>query len=112
MMKMEIAFDEEKVRREGKWDIEKMYGFVDKFFAEHRMSKAGKGMYNGTNDKDEFALMGIAIGRFRKTEWFTENVKVWNWYYSHSYDREIMCCEDIAEGLIEWGIGAPAYARG
>ncbi|GHU43568.1 hypothetical protein FACS1894111_09380 [Clostridia bacterium] len=111
MMKMEIVFDEEKVRREGKWDIEKMYSVVDEFFAEHRMTKDEKGLYIGTGDKDEFAFMGVAYLSFRDEKWFTENVKKWNWYYPDTFAPDEICCDDMAAGLIEWGVGAPAYAR-
>jgi hypothetical protein len=80
MLKMEIAFDEEKVEREGKYDIEKMYAVVDKYFLDKKLNKIGKGLYIDRGHKDDYAKMLLFASYFKKEKWFMNNIKVWNFH--------------------------------
>ncbi|GHU58523.1 hypothetical protein FACS1894133_3440 [Clostridia bacterium] len=83
-MKMKIVFDEDKIRREGKYDIDKMYASIDKSFADLDIPKIGRGVYeakgkseNGKT-RDFSRFMGVCIG-LRKVEWFMDNISDWIW---------------------------------
>jgi hypothetical protein len=106
-MRMEIEFDAEKVAREGKWKLDSMYAIVDEFFAERGLPIRGRGMYGEAGTKDEYAMMGYAICRFRECEWFTDNASRWDWLEQHS-DGSIEC-EDILGGVAARGFPTSAY---
>ena len=78
MMKMLIKFDEQKVEREGKYDLEKMNKVIDKEFLDMGVTKDENGVYvNG-----DFESFGSMIFALKKLDWFVENVSEWLWYDS------------------------------
>jgi hypothetical protein len=89
VMKMKIVFDEEKVKREGKYDINSMYDIVDDYFIKHNLSKIGKGEYADRGNKDDYAMIVNTVD-FEKLDWFKNNLSSWlfsqidentdNWY--------------------------------
>ncbi|GHU58512.1 hypothetical protein FACS1894133_3400 [Clostridia bacterium] len=78
-MKMKIVFDEDKIRREGKYDIDKMYASVDKSFADWGIPKIGRGVYQSSGkQKDYSRFMSFCMG-LSDVGWFVDNISDWIW---------------------------------
>ncbi len=86
MLKFEIAFDEEKVIRERKYDLDKMYNFLDKIFAEDNLKKIGKGTYRDNGSEHDFGCMWGIFWALAKAEWFMQNVSKVIWYNNDSVE--------------------------
>ena len=85
MQKMLIQLDVEKIEREDKYDINKMWELIDEVFAERQCTKEvnadGSVMYTGTSKDDNyFGNFSSAYIILRQKRWFFENVKDWHWY--------------------------------
>lgn len=80
MLRFEIAFDDKKVIREDKYDLDKMYGFLDEFFARYNLRKIGKGTYCDNGNENDFAHMWSIFWAFTKVPWFMRNVAKVHWY--------------------------------
>lgn len=81
MKKIGVKFvlDEQKIQNEGEYNLEKIYEFIDKN-AEKYLIKIGKGEYQCFGDEQDLSNMGIFNLYFlSKQEWFTKNVKQWEW---------------------------------
>lgn len=78
-MSMKIVLDEDKIRREGKYDADKMYERIDKAFARLDIPKVRKGVYRGTGkSKDHAHFMSLCMG-LTDADWFMENAAKWLW---------------------------------
>lgn len=78
MMKMLIKLDEEKIEREGKYDLEKINKIIYKEFSEMGITKDESGLFvNG-----DFGAFGSMIFALKKADWFLPNVSEWLWYDS------------------------------
>ena len=76
-MKMKIVFDEEKIRREGKYDVDKMYASIDKSFEELDIPKVDRGVYQAKGKSKDFSrFMGAILG-LSKAEWVMDNISDW-----------------------------------
>jgi hypothetical protein len=80
MFRMEIAFDEEKIRREGKYDISKMWAMIVEFMLKkYRLKKTAPGVYSDYSGYDGYGvLMGFAAW-FENYSWFMDNIEKWHW---------------------------------
>lgn len=98
MMKMLIKFDNEKVEREGKYDLEKMNRIIDEEFASMGVTKDKDGLYvNG-----DFGSFGSMIFALQKLDWFMDNIVEWLWYDSDGKpDPEDYSVEDLATHYLE-----------
>ena len=75
-----IVLDEEKILREGKYDLEKMYEMIDELAEYSGLIKIDKHTYHCKGDKNDLACLGIFIHKHLiDYDWFTKNVKSWNW---------------------------------
>ena len=97
--KTQIAFDEDKVKREGKYSVDKMYKIADDFMAKLKQRKVGRGEYVDTGLKDDYSAHGIFYLRYSKTAWFTDNVSVWNFWISDHRDPTKMYSENFLEHI-------------
>lgn len=85
MMKMVIQMDEDKIRREGKHSLEKVYQVIDKTFAEFECIREKSDILNeliyAGNPKrdDSFCDFGIIYGELDEQEWFRANCIKWRW---------------------------------
>jgi virulence-associated protein VapD len=113
MMIMEIRFDEEKVLREDEYDLDKMHGYLDEYFLKNGFEKKEDGVYitNDFDDNKNYTRCGLAMMKFDKLEWFTENVSLWNWHLPHAFNRDEMVYNDIPKSLSRRGYRFPAYAQ-
>ncbi|MDE7215219.1 MAG: hypothetical protein K2O08_00275 [Clostridia bacterium] len=85
MQKMLIQLDVEKIERDDKYDINRMWKLIDEVFIKHKCDKEkkidGSIMYLGKPENDSnFGIFSSAYLILRQKRWFFENVKVWHWY--------------------------------
>lgn len=84
MFKMEIQMDEEKILREDKINLLKVYAALDKICSEHGLKKEGKAddgtITYTTNDKRKgFGAMVAASIQLDRQYWFVPNCKKHLW---------------------------------
>ena len=97
-MKMKIVFDEEKVRREGKYNVDEMQDSIDMSFADLEIPKIDRGVYQAQGKSKDFShFLGICMG-LRKVEWFMKYIDTWIWEKNNSFEdvkKEIIRCDKI-----------------
>ena len=76
MMKMMINLDEEKIAQEGKYDINKIYAYLNKCFEKRGMTKDKDDWYINGN----FTSCGSLIAKLSETDWFMDNLLEWLWF--------------------------------
>lgn len=75
-----IVLDEEKIIREGKYDLESIHKAIDEYAEESGMIKVDKETYHCKGDKYDLGCITIFLyGCLIDSEWFTKNVKEWIW---------------------------------
>jgi len=99
MIKMQIKMDEGKIRREGRYSLEKIYGTLDDFLVNRlHLVKAEDGFYIGSGLPDDFANFGVAMTNLGKKSWFMGNVGTWLYFNSEdSEDPDDFVVEDFKE---------------
>lgn len=76
MMKMLIALDEDKIAREGKYDINKINSYLSSAFEKRGMKKDKDNWYvNG-----DFSSCGALALKLSQKAWFMDNLREWLWY--------------------------------
>ena len=76
MMKMLVELDENKILKEGKYNLNKMNSYISNAFEERNMVKDSENWYaNGT-----FTSCGSIALILSSKEWFMANVQKWLWY--------------------------------
>lgn len=75
-----IVLDEEKILKENKYDLNKMYETIDKLAEESGLIKIDKHTYHCKGNDKDLACLGIFVMQHLvEYEWFTLNVKEWDW---------------------------------
>jgi virulence-associated protein VapD len=88
MIKMQILMDEKKILREKKYDINKIYAFLDEVFVSKcGLKKGTEGFYFETGTNDDLALFAKAIRILERQEWFLQNVDTWLLFDSTDRDN-------------------------
>ena len=114
MRKVEVALNEEKIKSEGKYSLEKIYEALDESFVKEADMQKQKGE-DGTiiyfapvmKDKNHYAKIWIAIKEYVKERWFTDNaLKYLYGDTDGSDDPDDYSMEDILE---EWEVGKSVY---
>ncbi|MCL2019628.1 MAG: hypothetical protein FWG70_07700 [Oscillospiraceae bacterium] len=86
MIRMEIEFDEEKVKRENKYDIDKMWAKVDEFMlVKYKLKKTAPGVYSDYPGYDGYGKFFVFTAHFEKRDWFMNSLKRWDWV---EYDED------------------------
>ncbi len=83
MMKMLIKLDEERVLRDGKYDLADMWREIDELFENGCVKEEqsdGSVLYSGKVDKDYFTCISVAYIRLSNREWFARYCSKWIWY--------------------------------
>ena len=102
MLKVEIAFDEDKVLAEEKYDLNKMYEIIDNAFANYGIVKLGKGIYRDNGSKKDFGRMWCIILELLETDWFMDNASKLMWYNSNrGKNEDDFYYEDVLQGYKE-----------
>jgi len=87
MIKMQIVMDEDKITREGKYKLDKIYGTLDNYFINKlNITKGENGFYIGSGAKGDFGNFGLAMWTLGKKDWFMDNVKTWQYFNSEDSD--------------------------
>ena len=90
-----IVLDEEKILREGKYDLEKMYEMIDELAEYSGLIKIDKYTYHCKGDKNDLACLGILVyTNLMKANWFTLKVKEWDWL-SEKEGNETLIGDDM-----------------
>ncbi len=81
MMKMLIKLDEERVLRDGKYDLADMWRKIDEQFEKYNCIKEvqpdGGVLYSGNPDYDYYTYMGLSYLSLRKQRWFALYCNEW-----------------------------------
>lgn len=85
MQKMLIQLDEERIKREGKYSLEKMWAVIDEAFSHGQCIKEvqpdGAVMYSGNPNRDNYLSdFGVAYVILMDKKWFAELAVKWIWY--------------------------------
>lgn len=90
-----FELDEEKILREGKYDLAKMYQVIEEIAADSGLIKIDKHTYHCKGDEKDLACLGIFIYKYLiKYDWFTLNVKEWVWI-SEKEGNETLISDDM-----------------
>lgn len=100
MLKMEIVMNEDKIRSEGKYSLEKIYKVIDEAFAEKNLPKIEKGVYQDRNGRHDYADMGNIILWLVQEEWFMQNVSSFLWYVNDSVEDILRTCKRKKFGVV------------
>ena len=95
-----IVMDEDKIRKEGKYDLDKLYQNIDKMAEHAGLIKKNKYTYicQG-NEKDLAALAIFNFHKLVEQEWFTKNVKEWTWIKEEGDENLIEHFKNENEGV-------------
>ncbi|MCL2019446.1 MAG: hypothetical protein FWG70_06745 [Oscillospiraceae bacterium] len=81
MFKMKIEFDESKIKREGKYDIIKMWANIDEYMLKKfKLKRTDDGVYYDYPGYDGYSAFLSFGNRFEDYSWFTENLKKWEFH--------------------------------
>ena len=95
MMGTRIVLDEDKIQREGTYDLEKIYQAIDDFALKCDLIKKDKYTYMCRGDKQDLSNLGLFTHQgLLEMDWFTDNLK--EWYWIEDGEEEDMM-SDIAE---------------
>jgi hypothetical protein len=96
---MQIKMDDDKIRMEKKYDLEKIYATIDQFMIDKlHLVKSDDGFYLGSGNGKDFSYFGLAFNTLRKKSWFMDNVKTWLYFNSDaSDDPDDFVIEDFRE---------------
>jgi hypothetical protein len=103
MIKMQIKMDEKKIKREGRYSLQRIYGTLDDYFVNRlNIPKGSDGFYIGTGSPLDFGNFGVAMVTLGKKPWFMENVDTWLYFNSEdSEDPEDFVVEDFKKTCLE-----------
>jgi hypothetical protein len=97
MIKMQIVMDDDKIRRQKQYNLDKIHRSLDAFLIDKLgLQKSDDGLYLGRGDGKDFSYFGLAFNTLRKKDWFLDNVKTWLYFNSDaSDDPEDFVIEDF-----------------
>lgn len=92
MLKLEIKFDDTRMREDRKYAPEAIYAAVDKAFAKYQFPKEtlsdGTVCYRGTGMARDYGTFGRIITTLKDKEWFMNYLVKWLWYNSDDGENE------------------------
>ena len=75
-----FILDEEKILREDKYDLDKMYEIIEEMANKCGLIKIDKNTYHCKGDREDLGRLGSFVhGGLLECDWFTLNVKEWEW---------------------------------
>jgi hypothetical protein len=87
MIMMQIKMDERKLKREGNYSLERVYGTIDDYMVNRlNFQKKPDGFYVGTGSPNDFGNFGLAMVTLGKKPWFMDNVDIWLYFNSEDSD--------------------------
>ena len=105
MFKTEIAIDEEKVIREGIYDLDEIYNVLDTTFAQYNLprieAEGNTRIYRDNDGEKDFAVMWNLNLSLAEKEWFNCYVDKWIWTINDNPDDpDDIETEDLIKNLI------------
>jgi hypothetical protein len=99
MTKMQILLDEDKIKREKKYSVQKIYAFIDAVFLDKcKLRKDADGYYTGTGKAGDLSRFGRANYLLSNQPWFLDNVKVWLFFNNDdTYSSDEYIVEDVKD---------------
>jgi len=92
--KMLLEFDEDKVLKEGKYDLDKMKAFVNEICENRGVQRDEEGMYVSRKYETIAAVTTI----LRHTDWCLDNASKWIWFRSND-GGNYWYSEDVVEEI-------------
>ncbi|BAM12545.1 MULTISPECIES: hypothetical protein [Helicobacter] len=90
-----IVLDEEKILKENKYDLDRMYEIIDELAKESGLIKIDKHTYHCKGNDKDLACLGIFVyNNLIDCKWFTLNVKEWDWI-SEKEGNETLIGDDM-----------------
>ena len=75
-----FILDEEKILREGKYDLEKIYETIEKIANKCGMIKIDKNTYHCKGNENDLADLWIFVSKgLVDSDWFSPNIRQWDW---------------------------------
>ena len=75
-----FILDEEKILKEDKYDLNKMYEIIEEMANQCGLIKIDKNTYHCKGDREDLARLGVFLyDGLIERDWFTLNVKEWEW---------------------------------
>lgn len=97
-----FELDEEKIKREGLYDLEDMKRAIDEVAVDSRLIKVSDGHYITEGKDTDMGYLGVFILRHMiNYEWFTKNVKTWEWLDDDGVDDIIKISKENNKGVWE-----------
>lgn len=96
MMKMLIKLDEERVLRDGKYDLADMWRLIDEKFVGDCVKEVqadGAVLYSGNPMRDYYTRINLACLNLKQCHWFAQYCTKWIWYDND--DNEELPFQDI-----------------
>lgn len=96
-----IVLDEERIMKEGKYNIEELCKEIDEMAENAGLIKKDKLLYMCKGDEKDLARLGIFnYKNLSKKEWFTKNVKEWIWLNNNEGNGNIIeICKEYKIGV-------------
>mgnify|MGYP003374670148 FL=1 len=97
-----IVLDEEKILRENKYDLNKMYELIDEIAKDSGLIKIDKYTYHCKGNDKDLACLGIfVLHHLVEYDWFTLNVKEWDWISEKEGNKNLII-KNKARNLGAW----------
>lgn len=92
MLGTKFILDEEKIEREGKYDLDRIYELIEQIATTRaKLTKIAKNHFVFTGKKDAPAYLGILVyNHLADYDWFMDNVKEWHWLDDEEGDSDIL----------------------
>ena len=94
MIKVKIVLDEEKIIRERKYSLEKIWNVIDNAFLSKNIRIEEKGLYVGTDHPHDYANFGLVCMGLEDQEWFFTNVKEWKFFNNAMLENKYEYAEE------------------
>lgn len=86
-----FVLDEEKILRENKYDLAKIYEAIDEIANKCGMIKIDKNTYHCKGDENDLADLWIFVSKgLVDSDWFSPNIKQWQWLSEKEGDGDLI----------------------
>lgn len=103
MMKMLIQLDEERIRRDGKYDVAEMWRVIDEKFTAFQCDKEkqadGSVLYFGNANRDVFGDFFQIYAFLSREKWFAKYCSQWIMYSNEDDEDLPLTDENLLEKL-------------
>lgn len=100
MMKMEIRLDEERIKRDGEYDLAELWARIDKEFengCRKDVQADGSVMYVGIPDKDYYTDFSAGYMILSELQPFAKYCVKWIWYDNDDDESQPFSDEDVLQ---------------